>query len=256
VALVSAAMGLGETIGPGLGAALAALHLLAPLYLSAALAVVSALTIWRFLPEEGPPRHEPIPRRSRMRVTDHRIFPFLVVATAMQAARATTVITFAFFLQDRLRLDAQQTVQYSGIAFVVLAVSGLVAQLGIVQRFQPRAQVLMRAGAAFMLLAFLLLIVGPTFAVYLSAMMSLGVGLGLLRPGTAAAASLSVGSGEQGSAAGVVGGVSVIGNVFGPMIGTLLYGVARTGPFVFNAALMFGALVVVLSSRRVRGVRA
>ena len=191
-----------------------------------------------------------------MRVTDHRIFPFLVVATAMQASRATTVITFAFFLQDRLRLDAQQTVQYAGIAFVVLAVAGLVAQLVIVQRFQPRAQVLMRTGAAFMLVAFLLLIVGPTFAVYLTAMMSLGVGLGLLRPGTAAAASLSVGPGEQGSAAGVVGGVSVVGNVFGPMIGTLLYGFARTAPFVFNAALMAGALAVVLSSRRVRGVQA
>ena len=256
VALVSAAMGLGETIGPGIGAALAALHLLAPLYLSAALAVVSALTIWRFLPEEGPPRHAPTPRRTRMRVTDRRIFPFLVVATAMQASRATTVITFAFFLQDRLQLDAQQTVQYSGIGFVVLAVSGLVAQLGIVQRFQPRAQALMRAGAAFMVAAFLLVIVGPTFAVYLTAMMCLGVGLGLLRPGAGAAASLSVGADEQGSAAGVVGGVSVVGNVFGPMIGTLLYGLAPTGPYVFNAALMAGALVVVLSSRRVRGVRA
>jgi hypothetical protein len=107
-----------------------------------------------------------------------------------------------------------------------------------------------------MLVAFVLLIVGPTFAVYLSAMMCLGAGLGLLRPGAAAAASLSVGPDEQGSAAGVVGGVAVIGNVFGPMIGTLLYGLARTGPYVFNAALMAGALVVVLSSRRVRGVRA
>jgi len=191
-----------------------------------------------------------------MRVTDRRIFPFLVVATAMQASRATTVITFAFFLQDRLRLDAQQTVQYSGVGFVVLAVSGLVAQLGIVQRFQPHAQTLMRIGAAFMGAAFLLVIVGPTFPVYLTAMMCLGVGLGLLRPGAAAAASLSVGPDEQGSAAGVVGGVSVIGNVFGPMIGTLLYGLAPTGPYMFNAALMAGALAVVMSSRRVRGVRA
>ena len=44
VALVNAAMGLGETVGPGVGAALAAIGLLAPFYLSAALAVVSALT--------------------------------------------------------------------------------------------------------------------------------------------------------------------------------------------------------------------
>src|SRR5690606_31445686 len=38
VALVSAAMGLGETVGPGVGALLATVGLLAPLYLSAGLA--------------------------------------------------------------------------------------------------------------------------------------------------------------------------------------------------------------------------
>ena len=42
VALVSAAMGVGETLGPGVGALLAAIDLLAPMYLSAALAVLSA----------------------------------------------------------------------------------------------------------------------------------------------------------------------------------------------------------------------
>ena len=48
-------MGLGETIGPGVGAALAVVGLLAPLYLSSALAVLSALTIALFLPEERAP---------------------------------------------------------------------------------------------------------------------------------------------------------------------------------------------------------
>lgn len=256
VALVSAAMGLGETVGPGVGAALAPIGLLAPIYLAAALAVVSALTIWRFLPEEGPPLTHDAARARKMRVADRRIRPYLLVSTALQAVRATTVITLAFFLQDTLQLTAQQTVQYSGVGFVTLALSGLFAQLVVVQRFRPTARWMMRAGTVLMLGAFVLFIVGGTFGVYLVGLSGLGLGLGLVRPGSAAAASLSVEPNEQGSVAGMLGGVAVIGNVFGPMLGTTLYAVARTGPYVLNALIMTGALALVFTNRRVRLIRA
>src|SRR5262249_8702650 len=85
---------------PGVGAALAAIGLLAPLYLSAALAVVSAVMIWFFLPEDELPRAHGTARRPKLSVRDPRVLPFLLVATALQAVRATTVITCAFFLQD------------------------------------------------------------------------------------------------------------------------------------------------------------
>jgi len=255
VALVSAAMGLGETIGPGVGAALAVIDLLAPIYFAAALAVVSAITIWQYLPEEKPPVHHQAVRPPRMRVGDRRVRPFLMVSTSLQATRATTVITLAFFLQDTLQLDAQQTVQYSGLGFVVLALSGLFAQLVIVQRFRPTARWMMRTGVALMLTAFCLFIVGPSFAVYLAALTGLGLGLGLVRPGAAAAASLAVQPEEQGSVAGLISGVAVIGNVFGPLLGTKLYELARIGPYVLNAAIMAAVLVLVFRSKQVRSLR-
>jgi len=256
VALVSAAMGLGETVGPGLGAALASIGLLAPIYFSAALAVVSALTIWRFLPEEGPPHAHAAGRPPKMRVGDRRVLPFLLVSTALQSVRATTVITLAFFLQDTLQLTAQQTVRYSGVGFVTLAVSGLFAQLVVVQRFRPSARLMMRVGAVLMVGAFVLFVIGGGFALYSVALMCLGLGLGLVRPGSAAAASLSVEPNEQGSVAGLLGGVAVIGNVFGPMLGTTLYTFARTGPYVLNAVIMIGATALIFRSRRVRLIRA
>src|SRR5262245_43514065 len=46
LALVSAAIGLGETLGPAMGAALAAVGLVAPIYFSAGLAALSAMVIW------------------------------------------------------------------------------------------------------------------------------------------------------------------------------------------------------------------
>lgn len=256
VALVNAAMGLGETVGPGLGAALAVIGLLAPVYFSAGLAVISALTIWHFLPEDGPPLDKGVERPRKLSVRDPRVLPFLLVSTSLQAVRATTVITLAFFLQDTLGLNSRQTVQYSGVGFVTLAVAGLFAQLVVVQRFQPSPRWLMRVGTTMMVAAFALFVAGSGYGAVVVALALLGLGLGFVRPGTAAGASLSVMSSEQGSVAGVVGGVAVIGNVFGPMLGTWLYELRHTAPFMLNGAIMAAVLVYVFSSRRLRGVRA
>ncbi len=256
VALVNAAMGLGETVGPGVGAALAAIGLLTPLYLSAGLAVISAGMIWYFLPEGDPPRGHSVEAPLKLSIRDARVLPFLVVATSLQAVRATTVITLAFFLQDTLQLTARQTVQYSGIGFVTLAVSGLFAQLVLVPRFHPSARTMIRAGLPLILAAFALFATGHAFVTYLLALTTLGIGIGLVRPGNAAAASLAVEASEQGAAAGLVGGVSVIGNVFGPMIGTKLYQVLPTGPYLLNAAVMACVLAFTFTNTRLRNLRA
>jgi len=77
-----------------------------------------------------------------------------------------------------------------------------------------------------------------------------------VRPGSAAGASLAVTPKEQGSVAGVVGGVAVIGNVFGPMLGTWLYELRHSAPFLLNGAMMAAVLVFVFTNRHLRGARA
>jgi MFS family permease len=255
VAMVSAAMGVGETIGPGVGAALSTVDLLAPLYLSAALAVLSSFMIRRYLPEDGPPIADHTQRPPRLRALDPRVTPFVLVSAALQATRATTVITLAFFLQDTLHLTPARTVQLSGIGFVVLAVSGLFAQLVLVQRFRPTARFMLRLGLPLSVAAYALFAVGHGLPAYLVALVLLGVGLGLIRPGSAAGASLSVGIHEQGSVAGLVNGVAVLGNVIGPMIGTTLYAMSPTGPFLLNAAVMTAAWILLFANRRLRQLR-
>ena len=107
-----------------------------------------------------------------------------------------------------------------------------------------------------MLAAFLLLVVGRAFISYLAALAALGIGIGLARPGNAAAASLAVNADEQGAAAGVVGGVSVIGNVFGPMLGTKLYQMLPIGPYLLNGAVMAAVLVFTFTNVRLRTLKA
>ena len=256
VAFLNAAMGLGETIGPGVGSMLAPFGITVPLYVAAGVAVASAGMLWWRLPEArhpSPHAHRPT---ARLGVLDRRVLPFLAVAAALQAVRATTTITLSLFFQDTLGLDAPTTVRDAGIGFVVLAVSGLFAQLVLVQRLRPTSRTMLRVGVPLMLGAFTVLAAGHGFATYLVALSALGLGLGLVRPGTAAAASLSVDAHEQGAVAGVMSGLAVVGNVVGPMLGTTLYELTPRAPYVLNVAVMTLALGLVIASRRVRAVGA
>jgi MFS family permease len=254
VALVNAAFGLGQTLGPAVGAALAVLGLLAPIYFAAALAVVSAAVIWFYLPEGEPVRRTPESRESRLRFHDKRIFPFLLLATSVQAVQATTAITLAFFLQDTLGLGADETGQYAGLGFMALAGAGLLAQLVLVQRLRWTPSFMIHTGMPLSLAAFVLISFEPPYALDLVGLAVLGVGLGLVRPGNAAGASLSVGAEEQGAVAGLLGAIGVLGNVFGPLLGTSLYSLTPTAPFLLNAVIMAAGLTFSLAHPRLRHV--
>ena len=256
VAFLNAAMGLGETVGPGFGSMLAVFGIAAPIYFAAALAVASAALLGRMLPEEKAPhaiRREPV---KRLALFDRRVLPFLGIAAALQAVRATVAITLALFFQDTLGLDGAETVRDAGIGFVVLAASGLFSQLVLVQRLHPSSRTMLYTGVPLTILAFAALVSGGSLAVYVGALAMLGIGLGLVRPGTSAGASLSVGLGEQGAVAGVMGGLAVVGNVVGPMVATTLYQLDHRAPYLLCLTIMTGALAIIVTSRRIRGLRA
>lgn len=256
IAFLGGAFQLGETIGPAFGAVLAGFGLAAPLYFAAAVAVASAALLWTRLPEEAPPHATMRVVPPRLRLLDRRVLPFVAVAAALQAARATTAITLALFFQDTLGLDGPSTVRLAGVGFVVLAVATLFAQLVLVQRLRPSARLMLRGGTVLMLVAFALLVAGDALPTYLGALAALGLGLGLVRPGAAAGASLAVGADEQGAVAGIMSGLAVVGNVVGPMIATSLYEITPRAPYVMNLAIMGTTLLVVLRHRRVRALRA
>jgi MFS family permease len=252
MAALGAATGVGETLGPAVGAVLAPLGSTAALYLAAAMAATSGVLVWRRLPEPAMHAAPPRPPRPRRRTVDRRIWPFLALATALQATRATTVITLALFLQDLLGLSVTEAARDAGIGFVVLALAGLVAQLVIVQRLRPSARTMIVVGAPLMTVAFVALALSRDLTSCVVALALLGLGLGLVRPGTTAGASLAASADEQGSVAGVVGGLSVIGNVVGPLVGTSLYPYAPTAPFVMSTLVMMAAMAYALPHPQVR----
>jgi MFS family permease len=72
-----------------------------------------------------------------------------------------------------------------------------------------------------------------------------GLGMGLAAPSFSAAASLTVNSDEQGALAGLVGSVSGMGFVIGPLLGGYIYSISPSLTYDVAAVAVIFALVYV-----------
>ncbi|HTT99449.1 MAG TPA: MFS transporter [Rhizomicrobium sp.] len=237
VATLSAAFGLGTTIGPGIGSALVVFGLFAPFYFVSAVAFASAATVWYLLREETKP-HIHAAEKQRLKWHDRRIWPFIVFGVGISTAGAVPIQTIGYLFIDVLHYTPKEAPQYTGIGLVAGAVAAMFAQLVVVQRFKLSARTLMRWGGAICIVSFALFAIGRQFGPLVFALMINGLGFGMVRPGYAAAASLSVDPHEQGAIAGLTGATAGAGFIFGPMLATGLYRISPSAPFLFGGGLM------------------
>ncbi len=229
-----AANNFGSILGPAV-AGLAVFSLLLPLWVMAAVALLNGLFVWRVLPE--PPR-QAAPRRSpRMKYTDRRILPFIIVGVLMFSGMALVQQTMGFRFQDTLGLSAGETARTFGFAMMGTAAASLIAQAVIVQRLTLPPFTLLRLAMPLLIAAFTIMAIADS-QVWLSiAMAVLGFGMGLAGPAFSAGASLAVSPQEQGAVAGVAGSCGPLGFAIGPLVGGMLYQINPALPYAFAAAI-------------------
>lgn len=254
---VGAANNVGAIAGPAVSG-LAIISLLTPLWTMAALALLNGLFVWRFLPD--PPKQPQATKPTRLKYTDRRILPFIVVGVLMFAGFALVQQTMGFRFQDTLNLSAGETAQVFGIAMMFSAACSLLAQGVIVQRLNIEPFNLLRLAIPLLILAFIILTIVETRWLLTGGMMVLGLGMGLAGPGFMAGASLAVTAEEQGAVAGVAGSCGPLGFTIGPMIGGLLYQNNPVLPYAFAAGMyvvlfIFMQFIAGSMSRRAAAIR-
>lgn len=230
-----AANNIGAILGPALSG-LAVISLLTPLWLIAGLAFLNGLFVLKFLPESP---HEPGEHRptKRLRYTDRRILPFVIVGVSMFTGFALVQQTMGFRFQDVLGLSAGETARTFGIAMMCSGGASLFAQGVVVQNLEVRPFTLLRFAMPVLVVAFTMMAIVETQMMLTIAMTILGFGMGLAGPGFMAGASLAVSPEEQGSVAGVAGSCGPLGFTIGPMIGGLMYQYNPTIPYAFAAGI-------------------
>lgn len=256
---LTAAFAMGQAFGPAICAALAAkFGLVFPIWLVAVLAAIASFMIWRYLPENTPPKSERPKgewRESLKLITDKRLSAYLIYGFALSVVAGVTVQVFGLFTMDRLGASGEQGAELTAAGFMVNALALLATQMAILPRLKLGSRGLMAWGAGLLALGVGVQIISDTLAALLVAQAVQGLGAGLARPGFSGGASVAVKPEEQGSAAGLVVAANGAGFVFSPLIGGVVYEtIGMNAPLIIMLVLLVAMAVFALRSRRLRHV--
>jgi MFS family permease len=233
---VGAVQGVAMVAGATVGGLLSSFGLLTPLLVVPILLLAGlALIVFRLRRE---PRHELIETPARVSPFDSRVWPFLLAGLGMFTALGFIQVITGFLVQDRLGLNAEATGLVTGGALLAAGLGMILAQAVIVPRSGWSPRTLLRIGAGIALVGFLLLIpdAGPVWL--LTAILLIGLGLGIAVPGYTAGPTLLVRREEQGALAGLASATNGLTFVIAPTAGTALYGVGTSLPIVVGAITM------------------
>ncbi|NPB03970.1 MAG: MFS transporter, partial [Thermotogae bacterium] len=247
MAIIGAAFGLGVIVGPAIGGLLAKLHLLAPVYFSATLALFNALFVYLALPE--PKRHVHLETAPILKPHDPRILPLLAAGFVISLASVSMETTVAFYFQDRLGLGPEETARAVAGALVAYGVAAVFVQGFLIRRFKWPPKVLLGVGIPLSFLGFLTFVFADSYPLLTLALVLQGLGQGLAAPGITAALSLAVGENEQGMVAGLNSSAQALGRMLGPIIGTGLYQwISPQAPYIASALLLLLAAALLIKT--------
>jgi len=241
MSMIGAAQGLALAVGPALGGVLSMAGLLAPLYVAPAILAAIAVAIGIALPR--PPAHWPPSSKIKVDPFDPRMWPFLVTGFGLYLALAIVLMTIGFLVQDRLHLATQDTGPMASL--VLLAGAGMIilVQAVVVPRLGWTPVRLIRVATIVMAVGMLVVTVAPNGVLIGAGVAVLGAGMGLGTPGFMAAPTLMASREEQGAVAGLVGFSSGLAFMLGPLLGTGLYEISPSAPYLVGMVLLVGLAV-------------
>ena len=216
-------------------------NLLAPFLFIAVLGLIIGFYNFKNMNESF--EAEDLKQQPKLKFYDSRVWPSLLVASFMGIANACLVLTSALYTKDVIITNGESVYTVVAIGFSLVAMSGMFANLFIVDKFKIRPLNLIKWGCSLILLSYLFLANATSISnLYLSLIM-FGLGSGLIRPGNITILSLSVSPKEQGAASGWMGTVFPIGHLITPFSIMPLYMLSPNLPYF---AISFLALLLII----------
>ena len=259
---LAGAFSLGTVIGPFIAPlfVLPLLGLAGPMACFSLMAGVMLVVVWRRLPESQF-RPEPQPRPSGGAEPekpagppmwrDPRLTPFLIYGFIVAVSQTAQGQTLGFLIIDKLAMSPTAAQGFIAIAMMFGAMAGLLAQWGLIPRFEMTPRQLLRWGVAVAAVGNLIVAAAPDYWGVVAGYAISSLGFGLARPGFTVGASLAVRLEEQARAAGAIAAVNGINVVLAPAF-VLLYQQVRPAPFLLNAVLMAAMLVYAYCNPQLR----
>jgi MFS family permease len=258
---LAGAFSLGTVVGPFIAPlfVLPFLGLAGPMAAFSLMAGAMLVIVWRRLPES---RYRPPPPPAGSEALgekasgppmwlDPRITPFLIYGFIVAASQTAQGQTLGFLIIDKMAVSPTEAQGFIAIAMMFGAMAGLLAQWGLIPRFEMTPRQLLRWGVAVAAIGNLIVAAAPDYWGVVAGYAISSLGFGLARPGFTVGASLAVRMEEQARAAGAIAAVNGINVVLAPAF-VLLYEHVRPAPFLLNAVLMVAMLVYAYSNPQLK----
>ncbi|MDZ5722046.1 multidrug efflux MFS transporter Bmr [Bacillus inaquosorum] len=243
---MSAAISTGFIIGPGIGGFLAEIHSRLPFFFAAAFALLAAILSMLTLrePERNPENQDIKGQKTGFkRIFAPMYFIAFLIILISSFGLASFESLFALFVDHKYGFTA------SDIAVMITggAIVGAITQVVLFDRFTRWFGEINLIRYSLILstsLVFLMTIVNSYVSILLVTV-TVFVGFDLMRPAVTTYLSKIAGN-EQGFAGGMNSMFTSIGNVFGPIIGGMLFDIDVNYPFYFaTVALAIGIALTI-----------
>ena len=254
MALIGMASGIGTMIGPVMGGSLSFIHPLFPMYLGAGIALIGAVLAQKYLIHSIPKLPESN-EESKLKFYDSRIMPFLVGWSVAFMVFTSVQIISAFYIQDQLGVtEPDEVIKNTSIALLSMALTSTFMQAVVLQVVNISTQTLLRL--CFLIFGMVLISISfvDSLTQFFLAYSGMGIAFSIITPSLNAAATLSVEEKEQGEVAGYLAAAPVVGMIFGPSMGTVLYNIDPTYPFYYGGflAIILGAYFQTVKVKEVK----
>ncbi|MFC4778412.1 MFS transporter [Paenibacillus sp. GCM10023252] len=249
--LVGMSIGLGFTIGPGVGGLLSEISNSAPFYAAAGLAFITLLLAAAKLTESLLPeqrRSKAEPRPSRWTAFSGPSKYLYVMAFFVTLSLAGMEATLQLFGIERFDVTPLQV----GMMFLVCGLVGALIQGGVVRRYIKKGEEPKYIGIGLVISAigFFLLLYSHSLIWATISLAIFGVGNALIRPCVTSLITQKTKVG-QGVASGLSSSMDSLGRIIGPLAGTFLLTINLQLPFVMGGILSIAALLLLLKFRQV-----
>ncbi|HYE44833.1 MAG TPA: MFS transporter [Caulobacter sp.] len=264
MAALAGAFGLGTVVGPFLAPLLIVpfVTLAGPMFAFALLAAATLLMVRRYLPEEftapvagrAYPKATGKPAWRRARGRSLLIWrfisglfrlplrPFLIYGFLVACCQTAQGYTLGFMIIDKLGVEPKAALGPTAVAMGAGALSGLLAQWGLIRVFHMGPRSLLRWGVGLAALGNVVTVFSPDYMTMVAGFAISSLGYGFARPGFTAGASLTVKMSEQARAAGAIAAVNGLNVILAPLF-VALYGLLHEAPFALNALICSALLL-------------
>lgn len=245
MAMIGMMFGLGMILGPAGASAIVSWGILLPLILSSLIMLLPLPFSINAIQNNIPTIQKSKPIQEKIQFFDKRLRTSAVLMCVIFIIFSAIQQTIGFFIQDINQISTIETAKWVSLAFTISAITSVICQGVIIQRWKPSSKMMINFGVVALLLTLSILFLSSGIIMVFIAFVFFGISNGFVYPGIISQASQRCGLHIQGQVTAILQAAMSLGFIAGPLIGSGLYPYIKNQLYLVLLCLLIVCLLYV-----------